>query len=61
MCTIMQAIEESCSVNSPAEDLFVQIFEQTLGPDKAGYLFTQFPFIDIYGRHRFIDLVNNSK
>lgn len=51
----MQAIEESCSVNSPAEDLFVQIFEQTLGPDKAGYLFTQFPFVDIYGRHRFID------
>lgn len=51
----MQAVEESFSVNSPAEDLFVQIFEQTLGPDKAGYLFTQFPFVDIYGRHRFID------
>ncbi len=53
----MEAIEnvEACSVNSPAEDLFVQIFEQTLGPDKAGYLFIQYPFVDIYGRHRFID------
>lgn len=57
----MQAVEESFSVNGLAEDLFVQMFEQTLGPDKAGYLFTQFPFVDIYGRHRFVDLVNNSK
>ena len=48
-------VTESTSVNSVAEDAFVRIFEQTLGPDKAGYLFTQYPFVDIYGKHRYID------
>lgn len=43
------------SVNSVAEDLFVQLFCETFGPEKAGELFVQHPFVDIYGRHRFID------
>lgn len=53
----MKVVEQTdtYSVNSPAEDLFVRIFEQTLGPEKAGYLFVQYPVVDIYGRHRFID------
>lgn len=48
-------VKEATSVHSVAEDAFVRIFEETLGPDKAGYLFTQFPFVDIYGKHRYID------
>ena len=46
---------EAVSVNSVAEDLFVQLFCETFGPDKAGELFIQHPFVDIYGRHRWID------
>ena len=43
------------SVNSPAEDQFVQLFCELFGPEKAGCLFVQHPFVDIYGRHRYID------
>lgn len=46
---------EAVSVNSAAEDLFVQLFCETFGPDKAGELYVQHPFVDIYGRHRWID------
>ncbi len=42
-------------VNSIAEDLFVQLFSETFGPDKTENLFVQYPFVDIYGNHRFID------
>lgn len=48
-------IQDAISVNSAAEDLFVQLFCETFGPDKADELFVQYPFVDIYGRHRFID------
>lgn len=50
-----KAIQDATSVNSAAEDLFVQLFCETFGPEKAGELFVQHPFVDIYGRHRFID------
>lgn len=43
------------SVNSKAEDLFVQLFCETFGPDKTDNLYVQYPFVDIYGNHRFID------
>lgn len=43
------------SVNSPAEDLFVQLFCETFGPDKAEKLYIQYPFADIYGKQRYID------
>lgn len=42
-------------VNSKAEDLFVQLFCETFGPDKADNLYIQYPFNDIYGNHRYID------
>lgn len=48
-------IQDAISANSAAEDLFVQLFCETFGPDKADELFVQYPFVDIYGRHRFID------
>ena len=43
------------SVNSKAEDLFVQLFCETFGPDKAENLYIQYPFVDIYGGRRTID------
>lgn len=42
-------------VNSKAEDLFVQLFCEIFGPDKTENLQIQYPCIDIYGGHRFID------
>lgn len=43
------------SVNSKAEDLFVELFCEAFGPEKANHLYVQYPFVDIYGNHRFID------
>lgn len=50
----MQTVKVN-TVNSRAEDLFVQIFCETFGPDKAANLQVQYPCVDIYGRHRYID------
>ncbi|MGL4790062.1 MAG: DEAD/DEAH box helicase family protein, partial [Anaerotignaceae bacterium] len=43
------------SVNSKAEELFVELFCETFGPDKADNLYIQYPFVDIYGNRRYID------
>ena len=42
---------------SVAEDLFIEIFSDTFGAEKAGYLYTQYPFYDIYQNSRFADFV----
>lgn len=41
--------------NSDAEEKFVQLFCDVFGPEKGQYVYLQFPFIDIYGKHRTID------
>lgn len=46
---------KATKVNSKAEDLFVQLFCETFGPDKAENLYVQYPFVDIYGKNRYID------
>jgi superfamily II DNA or RNA helicase len=43
------------TVNSKAEELFIELFCETFGPDKANNLYIQYPFVDIYGYHRYID------
>ncbi|MGN0476601.1 MAG: DEAD/DEAH box helicase family protein [Ruminococcus sp.] len=48
-------ITKATSVNSKAEELFVELFCETFGPDKANNLYIQHPFVDIYGNHRYID------
>lgn len=50
----MQTIKTS-SAHSKAEDLFIELFCETFGPDKANNLYMQYPFVDIYGYHRSID------
>lgn len=48
-------MEKATSVNSVAEEKFVEIFCDTFGLDKANNLYVQYPFVDIYGGHRYID------
>ena len=42
---------------STAEDLFIDLFSDTFGAEKAGYLYSQYPFYDIYQNNRFADFV----
>ena len=42
---------------SSAEDLFIDLFVDTFGIEKAGYLYSQYPFYDIYQNARFADFV----
>ena len=44
----------SCSV---AEDLFIELFSDTFGAEKAGYLYSQYHFYDIYQNSRYADFV----
>ena len=45
---------------SSAEDLFIELFADTFGAEKAGYLYSQYPFYDIYQNARFADFVLES-
>lgn len=41
--------------NSGAEEQFVQLFCEVFGAEQGEYVYMQFPFLDIYGKHRTID------
>ena len=45
---------------SPAEDEFIELFCDTFGAEKAGYLYTQYPFFDIYQNSRYADFLLES-
>lgn len=51
---------KATSVNSRAEELFVQLFYEAFGPEKTENLQVQYPCVDIYGRHRYIDFALES-
>ena len=42
---------------STAEDLFIDLFSDTFGAEKAGYLYSQYHFFDIYNNDRFADFL----
>ena len=42
---------------SSAEDLFIDLFSDAFGAEKAGFLYSQYPFYDIYQNSRFADFV----
>ena len=42
---------------SSAEDLFIELFSDTFGAEKAGYLYSQYPFSDIYQNSRLADFL----
>ena len=48
-------VEQTGILHSVAEDLFVELFCDTFGPEKSQYLCIQYPVTDIYGNRRFID------
>jgi superfamily II DNA or RNA helicase len=52
--------DEKIHLGSYAEDLFIEIFCETFGPEKSNYLGIQYPFVDIYGGHRTIDFALDS-
>lgn len=54
-------IKQKGSLGSVAEDLFVELFCDTFGPEKSEFLFLQYPFIDIYGNRRSIDFALESE
>ena len=52
------SMQEYKSVSgSCAEDLFIEIFADTFGAEKAGFLYSQYPFYDIYQNTRYADFV----
>ena len=38
---------------SVAEDLFIELFSEAFGAEKAGYLYSQYHFYDIYQNSRY--------
>ena len=52
--------EYRAASGSAAEDLFIDLFSDTFGAEKAGYLYSQYPFYDIYQNARFADFVLES-
>jgi DNA or RNA helicases of superfamily II len=47
--------EYKSASGSTAEDLFIDLFADTFGAEKAGYLYSQYHFYDIYQNDRFAD------
>ena len=45
--------------NSGAEDRFIDLFCETFGAEKGEYVYLQYPVVDIYGNHRYIDFALN--
>ena len=45
---------------SSAENLFIDLFSETFGAEKAGFLYSQYPFTDIFQNQRFADFVLES-
>jgi len=58
---LTEKIKQKGSLGSVAEDLFVELFCDTFGPDQAEYLFLQYPVTDIYGHRRSIDFALESE
>lgn len=56
----MPRIAANNAGNSGAEEKFIQIFCDVFGPEKGQYVYLQYPFVDIYGKHRSIDFALQS-
>ena len=53
------AVQHSAS-GSIAEDLFIELFSDAFGAEKAGYLYSQYHFYDIYQNSRYADFLLES-
>ena len=52
-------VQRSAS-GSIAEDLFIELFSEAFGAEKAGYLYSQYHFYDIYQNSRYADFLLES-
>lgn len=52
-------VQHSAS-GSIAEDLFIELFSEAFGAEKAGYLYSQYHFYDIYQNSRYADFLLES-
>ena len=52
-------IQHSAS-GSIAEDMFIELFSEAFGAEKAGYLYSQYHFYDIYQNSRYADFLLES-
>ena len=43
---------------SAAEDLFIDLFSEAFGAEKAGFLYSQYHFYDIYQNSRYAEVVS---
>lgn len=53
------ATEKKTHGNSGAEDRFINLFCDVYGAEKGEYVYLQYPVVDIYGNHRYIDFALN--
>ena len=49
--------EYRAASGSAAETLFIRLFEDAFGAEKTGFLYSQYPFFDIYQDRRFADFL----
>lgn len=55
----MAIVKEKSHGNSGPEDRFIELFCDAFGAEQGQYVYLQYPFVDIYGRHRNIDFAVN--
>lgn len=51
----MPKSEYRSASGSDAENLFIELFSDAFGAEKAGFLYSQYHFFDIYQNDRFAD------
>lgn len=52
--------QKKATLGSGAEDRFIELFCEVFGPERGGLAYLQYPFVDIYGKHRTIDFAINT-
>ena len=50
-------MQYTANSGSYGEDLFLRLFSDTFGAEKTGFLYSQYPFYDIYQNSRYADFV----
>lgn len=54
---VILVMQYTSNSGSYGEDLFLRLFSETFGAEKTGYLYSQYPFYDIYQNNRYADFV----
>lgn len=54
-------MKSTIRLHSSAEEKFIELFTEVFGIENNQYIAVQYPFVDIYGKNRFIDFALESK